>query len=313
MKYKIAFIYRKSNYFLSGTHFDNCTYNFYFKAMKRNPNIEIDFICDDYEIDLKPLNDKYDALIIYDTTRWGGPDRFLNIEAVTIPKLCMIGDCHDAGYIAPGDTKTRLQKCIEFGFDYYFYQMPARYFYTYYPKEFKYKCIPFGFEKSLYENIKPFNERVMGIILNTGALNPRYYKLRCLCNYLPFVRHGSNITKGVSGDNYVQLLEQFQASIAAMTTTICNKQLEIPAAGCVSFMEVTEQNDAALWGFENGKTAIFIDENNYIDILTDYSKTYMQDKWKIIAENGRKYVLENYTNDLMTNKIVEILDELNGK
>ena len=41
------------------------------------------------------------------------------------------------------------------------------------------------------------------------------------------------------------------------------KYFEIPAAGCMSFMEVTPKNHAKYLGFKNNETAIFIDEKNY--------------------------------------------------
>ena len=304
---KVAFVYRKSNYFMSGKHFDNCTYNLY-KALGHK--IDLDYVCDDAEIDLKPLNSKYDALIFYDTTGWGGPDKYLNIDSLKIPRIYMVGDCHDAGYIAPGQTKTRLEMCYDFNFDYYFYQFPERVFYRYYPKEFKYRWIPFGIEESLYKTVKPYEERILTEVLNLGACGNKHYILRGACDNLPCVVHKKNVVCGQSGDNFVQLLEQYGGAIAAMTTTTCHKMLELPAAGCVSFMEVTEQNGAETFGFENGVNAVFIDEHNYSDVLNEYVCTSSHDKWRKIAENGRKYVLGNYTNDKTANMIIALLKEI---
>jgi len=306
---KVAFIYRKSNYFLSGTHFDNCTYNLYYGALKRNPRIELDFVCDDVCIDMSIANN-YDAVIVYDVTRWGGPDKFINVDKVKVPKICMIGDCHDAGYVAPGQTESRMELCKEFGFDCYFYQFPPKIFYKYYPKEWKYKWIPFGVEKSLYENVTPWNERIGNYILNTGAVNPKHYVLRGMLDSLPIVQHRSNVISGQSGDNFVRLLEQYKAAFAVMTTTTCHKQLEVPAAGCLSFMEVTEENGADIWGFENGVNAVYINTNNYKQILNDYIHTKDDPKWMAIANRGRQYVFANYSNDMMANWIIDMIEEL---
>ena len=40
-KIKVAFIYKKSNIFMTGKHFDNNYYNFFLKALPRNDSIEV--------------------------------------------------------------------------------------------------------------------------------------------------------------------------------------------------------------------------------------------------------------------------------
>ena len=42
-KIKVAFIYHKSNIFLSGNHFDNTYYHFYINALKRNEKFDLVF------------------------------------------------------------------------------------------------------------------------------------------------------------------------------------------------------------------------------------------------------------------------------
>ena len=54
-KIKVAFIYRDSNIFLSGKHFDNVYYHFFMDALSRNPNLEITNF---------PTRKKFDASIL---------------------------------------------------------------------------------------------------------------------------------------------------------------------------------------------------------------------------------------------------------
>lgn len=319
-RYKVTFIYRKSNHYISGRYIDNAMYNFYFKAMKRNPRIDIEYACDDNEIDLASVSAGRDALIFMDVTRWGGPDRFLNADKVRIPKLFLASDCHDANYIAQGQTKTRLQMCQEMGFDYYYDMQTANYFYRFWPREFRYKWVSWGIERELFDVVKPFRDRTSGVILNTGNLSDPWYSLRKKCNDLEFVRYvgynNANHTQfdyGTTyvGDRYVELIQQYQAAIAAIDYNVCCKQIEIPAAGCLCFLQV-DGNDAAQWGYEDGKTAVFINYGNYVDVMKDYLKTHMLKRWEEIAAAGREYVLNHFTNDILTNKVVDILDELNA-
>ena len=107
--------------------------------------------------------------------------------------------------------------------DYYFGVIPSSYFYKYYPKNFKYREIIFGLDPELYQNLKPFDERIKEKILNAGAmgnkkiksrianklLNPGFsgwnlYKLRTLCNELPYVHH-----EGMKNENiHLQIIFQ---------------------------------------------------------------------------------------------------------
>ena len=49
------------------------------------------------------------------------------------------------------------------------------------------------------------------------------------------------------------------------------KYKETPAAGCLTFMEITERNHGSFLGFEDGKSAVFIDESNYKRKITRIS------------------------------------------
>ena len=54
-KIKAACIYKSSNIFLSGTHFDNTYYHFFMNALKRNSKLEMTYF---------PTKDVFDASIL---------------------------------------------------------------------------------------------------------------------------------------------------------------------------------------------------------------------------------------------------------
>jgi hypothetical protein len=74
-------------------------------------------------------------------------------------------------------------------------------------------------------------------------------------------------------------------------------------------MEVTEKNQANILGFEDGKNAIFINEKNYKNKLSEYISDPNNSKWKEIAENGRNYTMNNLTNDIAANSLVSLFKE----
>ena len=74
-------------------------------------------------------------------------------------------------------------------------------------------------------------------------------------------------------------------------------------------MEVTEKNQASILGFVDGKNAIFINEKNYTKKLSEFVSDPNNTKWSEIAENGRKYTMNNLTNDFAANSLVNLFKE----
>ena len=72
-KLKIAFIYHKNNIFLTGKHFDNTYSNFFIKALNRNDNLEIDRIITNDIFDCKELEEKFDAILLWENSPFGMP------------------------------------------------------------------------------------------------------------------------------------------------------------------------------------------------------------------------------------------------
>ena len=72
------------------------------------------------------------------------------------------------------------------------------------------------------------------------------------------IRNGKHVNS-----DYPSYLSKYCASIAAGTFYPVVKYFEIPAAGCLTFMEVTENNNCKILGFKDGENAVFINEKNY--------------------------------------------------
>ena len=75
-------------------------------------------------------------------------------------------------------------------------------------------------------------------------------------------------------------------------------------------MEVTDTNYAKDLGFTDNETAIFINEKNYQSKFEEYLSDVNNKKWEEIADSGRKYVLNELTNDHAVNDLVELMTEL---
>ena len=102
---------------------------------------------------------------------------------------------------------------------------------------------------------------------------------------------------------------KYRTSIAAHSLYPVIKYWENTAAGCLTFMEVTEKNQASILGFEDGKNAIFINEKNYEKKLSEFISDPNNTKWAEIAENGRNYTMTNLTNDIAANSLVNLFKE----
>ena len=101
----------------------------------------------------------------------------------------------------------------------------------------------------------------------------------------------STLDHNYVNDNYPKLLEKYAAAIAADTYTPVVKFWEMPAAGCLTFMEITKKNMGNYLGFTDGVNAIFINENNYKEKFEEYLADTNNPKWENIARAGREYAL----------------------
>ena len=317
-KIKVAFIYHKNNIFLSGNHFDNTYYHFYINALKRNETLDVTYVPTGDIFDASELKDKFDIILLWENSEFGMPNELVGLDELNLPVITKVSDPFRAS------KSIKLHK--KWKIDHYFWMCHEDFFYELYPRKFKYKTIIFGLEPSLYQNVKPFNERIKNKILNSGAVGNqkplskilndirrpkwnalRVYYLRTIVNNLPYVDYFPTLQNEFVGDKYPLLLEKYQTSIAACTVTTVAKMWEIPAAGSMTFLEVNGKNNVESFGFKDQENAVFINEKNYKEKFQEYLETYEDPKWKKIAENGRKFVMENLNNDKAVESLVELM------
>lgn len=316
-KIKVAFIYKASNIFMTGKHFDNNYYNFFLKALPRNKNIEVTNFTEEEKLDIGKLENKFDVILLWQNNEFGTPD-LINIKNSKIPVITRCAD--------PRETKITKKYHKKWKIDYYFHFWPESFFHSCLPKNFKYKSIIYGLESSLYKNTTPFEDRIKNKILNSGAIgntkplskiindikNPKWnayrvYYLRTIINNLPYVDYFPTLQNEFVGDKFPLLLQKYQAAVAASTTNPVAKMWEIPAAGCMTFLEVNEKNKADFVGFKNNENAVFINEKNYKEKFQEYLENVEDTKWRNIAEKGRKFVIDNLNNDKAVESLVELM------
>ena len=208
-------------------------------------------------------------------------------------------------------------------------------FYEYYPRRFRYEVVHIGLEPSLHASVAPWAGRVLDKIALSGMLDkpdiahkayyrlylkrPKemsadyHYRLRTKCGRLPYVVHTRDVYPGQGTDQLHGVLSLFRAAIAATTTFPTMKYKETPAAGCLTFMEITKRNHGAFLGYEDGRSAVFIDESNYKKKLQEYVDSPDDPRWEGIASAGRRHALENLSNDAGVETLVKIMRELLGE
>ena len=322
-KIRVALIFKKNYNYFNPEHFDRTTSDFFLSALKNHPRLDMSYFPCENEFDTSKLKGKCDIILLANNRTDATPENLLGIKELDIPVVSRIGDPHHA------QKDDQLSFHDKWNISCYFGAIPKNYFYKFYPDNFCYKIIIFGLESTLYENLKPFDKRIKNKILNSGAtgqlnlksrlavsiLKPRqsgwyHYKLRTKCNYLPYVDY-----RGIRGAKYPNLsypeyLSQYQSAIAATTYYPTQKYWEIPAAGCLTFMEMTEKNYGEYLGFQDEKTAIFINEKNYKQKFQNYLDDVDNPKWKEIAKAGQHYTLSNLTNIQARDNLVKLFDDL---
>ena len=320
----VVFLYRPCEALEPFQHYYSYEYHFFFSALKRNTRINVTYLKTDSSFDASVIKQKYDVILLYENRNVCEPDEIKGLQKLDTPVIAQLGDAHAAKLF---DYKSYHEN---WKIDAYFNFFHPDHVYKFYPRKYKYKMITGWLEKSLYENLKPFNERKKDRILNSGAvanmkiksrlitklirskyLDPlKFYKLRTMCNKLSYVDYTSTLQHEYVGDKYPKLLEQYSSAIAAATNTYAPKYFEIPAAGCMTFMEVTEQNYAKYLGYTDNENSIFINEKNYITKFEEYLNDKDNPKWAEIAKSGRKYALENFNNDRGIDSLVDLMEEL---
>ena len=324
-KIRIAFIYTPCET-LTKNYFFTTSYHFFMTALKRHSEIDITYIPVKNSFDALELKGKFDTILLFENTTRASycvPEKITNIKKTGIPVIARVGDLHNRYKYDTDDFHEKFNVSAYFGYQH------EKNFYQYFPKNYEYQVVLYGLEPSLYKNLVPFSQRISKKILNSGAVgktnplsrifnkirNPDnalyHYKLRTLCNKLPYVDYTPTLEHEYVGDKYPILLQKYRASIAATTINYTAKYFEIPAAGCVSFMEVNDLNGAEKLGFIDSENSIFINQNNYAKKFEEYLETFDDPKWEHIAKSGTEHVMKNLTNDNATNSLLSLIKKIN--
>jgi hypothetical protein len=134
--------------------------------------------------------------------------------------------------------------------------------------------------------------------------------LRTKCNNLSYVDYTLTQNHEYINDKYPLLLQKYRAAIAADTFSPVIKYWEIPAAGCLTFMEISEKNNGNYIGFKDNETAIFINEKNYQEKFLEYLSDKENKKWETIAKAGNEFALKKFNNDTGVESLVELTKTL---
>jgi len=81
----------------------------------------------------------------------------------------------------------------------------------------------------------------------------------------------------------------------------------------MTFMQITYKNKGAYLGYEDNKTAIFINEKNYKNKFELFLSDPDNPKWEKIANAGRKFTMEKLNNDKAVESLVDLMNEVINK
>ena len=291
-------------------------------ALHRNERLEISYFPCDNEFDARKLNGKFDIILFANNELDAIPEFIHGINNSTIPIITKTGDPHRAKEYNQIELHEKLK------IDAYWSLQPKEYFYKYYPKKILYKEILWGIEPSKYQNLNLYSNRIRDKILNSGNIGRKdtkskmlhrfsrkinsalyFYKLRTMCNDLSYVDYAGMKNNFYINDNYPEYLSRYCSAIATGTIYPVIKFFEIPAAGCLTFMEITEKNYGKYLGFKNNETAIFIDEKNYEQKFEEYLSDPYNEKWENVANAGKEHSLNVANNDAAVEHLIQIMEE----
>ena len=319
---RVALVYSEHDYAIDSSRPISTLYDFCWLALNRHKKLNVDYLISERDIDISTLSTNYDVVLIPRIDVQAVINSLAGIEYSHIPVIAMAGDPH----WALGYDRIGIYKKLKIDYSFNFFSPNS--FYKYLPRSFKYETIVYGLEPSLYASLKPYDERrydkiaIFGTLGTPGFIRRAYrryvrkqppelmswyhYVLRTKCNSLPYVIHVQTAL-GQGTKHLPAVLSEYRAAIAATTTFPTIKYMETPASGCLTFMEITEQNDGQHLGYEDGKTAIFINKYNYKNKLKEFFDNPHDPVWKRIALAGQRYALEHLNNDKAADKLVQLM------
>ena len=346
---RITFIHHADDKFYGGTHFDNTHYNFLVRALSEHPDVEYTKLPISGEFDATRLKGKTDAVVLsairdynipkitglkqlgvpvlartgdfHDSRRYGMGAKNYDDWGVD----CLF-NFMSSRYFYDWYPTHMNYKTIFFGVEPSLYESPRPY-----DQRAKDQILVSG----TADEVSPLARRMpylrwiprharysikCQLIWVLGLAEPNvsmyrkirypkrtpyhFYKLRTDCKLLPYVTDQTNLACDMS---YEQLLYSYCGAIAATTFYPTIKYWEIAAAGCLTFMEITEGNHGDYLGFCDGVNCVAINEHNYREKFEKFLDT--PDSYAEVASMGRRYAMENFSNDVAADRLVSLIRE----
>ena len=346
---RIVFIHRANDKFYSGKHFDKSLYNFLVRAVSEHPDVEYTRLPISREFDATSLKGKTDAVVLSAIRDHNIPKitglKSLNVPVLA--RIGDFHDSARYGTGAKNYDDWGVNCLFNFMSSQYFYDWyPAHMNYrtvffgvepSLYrtPKPYGQRIKEQILVSGVTDEVDPLASRMpylkwlprsMRYLLKRQLIwalrltepnvsmyrkiryphhtSYHFYKLRTDCRLLPYVADQTNFARDLS---YEQLLYNYCGAIAATTAYPTIKYWEIAAAGCLAFMEITKRNYGDYLGFRDGVNCVAINEHNCREKFEKFLGS--PDSYAGVAAMGRKYALENFSNDVAAERLVSLIRE----
>ncbi len=296
---RISLLYNPNDRGINGNNWKLNNYRFFVQELSRQSDLDVMPIwgCD-FEVFLK-YNSNPDALILWRLMKKElEPMKLKNLDNVKCPKITRAPDAWQI-------DDYYNNKCRELGIDLVVSFQSPNCQYDFLDRDIPYERFILGIDEKTYPCVTPWEDRKKDKILSSGVLDDRwwFYRFRKKVTEHTFVEYVPK--KEFLGVDYWKLLNKYRAAIACMSYTSVLKYFEIPMCGCLMFAEVTHYNQIEEMGFEDGVNCVYINDLNYKQRFAEYMDTVDDPKWELIAERGKKLIMERYTNEREVARFIE--------
>jgi len=266
-------------------------------GLAKNKRIEIFYISTKQKFDCSQLV-QFDIILFYDIRK----AIYENVDKIKGVSIARTPDSHDI-------NEQWIEKCKSLNIKHCFNHQSAKYARKFLPNDILYHQVIFGITEELHSSPN-FDNRIRDKILLPGiSNNSKFYILRERCRRLSYIEHVS-FEQGYVNNRFPILLSKYRAAIAACTVCSVYKYFELPACGCLTFMEVNSENGCDELGYIDGVHSVHINMDNYIEKFKQYLQDVDNPQWKKIAAAGRRFTIENYSNKVQIQKFVDIMESL---
>jgi len=181
--------------------------------------------------------------------------------------------------------------------------------------ENKYEFFPQFITPLRYFNSLKINDKPIMKCILSGRLYLPFYPLRVWIDqqksqYVETLPYPGSVNKNniKVGEDYVKELHKYFCGVTtpSILNYVVGKYFEIPAVG--SLLLASYSPDLDRIGFVENKHYVKIDKDNFFTTLNNVLKN--PEKYENIRKEGRKFVLENHTDENRFNQLKQIIKEL---